>query len=104
MKQRALYKRVEAAAKAQRLDAAAVEGLSAQAMRLLAGAEGEPVTATLLGNIQRSLAVRLRQKEMDAAAVWIEAQARMKFPAARAQVCGAGRIEVRLDGLSREEQ
>jgi len=104
MKQHILYKRIEEAAEAQRLDAAAVEGLSTEVMRTLAGVQDGPVTATLLAGIQRKIGAVMRRKEVQAAAEWIEAQLRVRFPEAKAVVRRGRVIEVWLDGLPKEEE
>ncbi len=104
MKQRKFYKEIEEAVEAQRLDAAAVDALSAEAVRTLAGKAAEGATATLVANMRRAVAAELRQKEMAAAAAWVETQVRVKFAAARAVVRSSRCIEVLLDGVAKEVQ
>ncbi|HPD47913.1 MAG TPA: hypothetical protein P5279_14900 [Anaerohalosphaeraceae bacterium] len=105
MRQLALYKKVKDGAETQELSAGAVEALSAEAVKTLAGVGtggAEGMTATLVANVRRAVAAELRQKEMAAGAAWVEQQVRARYPQAAAVFRRGRVIEVWLDGVPAE--
>ena len=100
MRERLIYKRFRDAVEAQGIDAATVEALSAEAVRQMAGGEG--MTQTFLKNMRNRLAAKLRVREVEDAAGWIESKVRAQFAQAQTRVRRGRVIEVWLDGLGVE--
>ena len=101
MRERLVYKRFRDAVEAQGIDAAAVEALAPQAVRQMAGAEG--MTRTFVKNMRDRLAARMRQREAQTAAAWIESRVRTQFAQAQTRVRKGRVIEVWLDGVGVED-
>ena len=101
MRERLVYKRFRDAVEAQGIDAASVEALLPQAVRQMAGCEG--MTQTFLKNMRNRLAAKLRQREAETAAAWIESKVRVRFPQAQTKVRRGRVIEVWLDGVPVED-
>ena len=95
MRERPVYKRFRDAVEAQGVDAAAVEMLSPQAVRQMAGCEG--MTQTFLKNMRNRLAAKLRENEAETVAAWIKSKVLTRFPQAQTKVRRGRVIEVWLD-------
>ena len=102
MRKRLVYKRFREAVEAQGIDAAAVEALLPQAVRQMAGGKG--MTQTFLKNMRNRLASKLRVRETEIAAAWIESRVRAQFAQAQTRVRGGRVIEVWLDGVPVEDE
>ena len=102
MRKRLVYKRFREAVEAQGIDAAAVEALLPEAVREMSGCEG--MTQTFLKNMRNRLASKLRVREAEIAAAWIESRVRAQFPQAQTKTQRGRVIEVWLDGVPVEDE
>jgi hypothetical protein len=102
MRQSAIYQRFREAVKTLGHDAAAVERLSAETVRLMAEAGAEEATATFVENMKKRLALELRGKTRQAATAWIEGQVRQRFALATVRMPEDKIAVIYLDGLDEE--
>lgn len=102
MRNRAEYKRLQAAVNAADKDSREVELLSADEVRSMAEAEG--VSVTFAENMRRSLHAKLAAVERGLIGRWIELQVRGRFPLAEVKMPEKKVAVIYLDGFEEEDE
>ncbi|MBE0537439.1 MAG: hypothetical protein IH624_17385 [Phycisphaerae bacterium] len=99
MKQSAIYQRFKKAVTALGHDAATVERMSTDMVRLFGEIEADAQTATYLEDMKKKLARELRSENRRAAGSWLQAQVRQRYKLATVRMPEDKIAVIYLDGL-----
>jgi hypothetical protein len=104
MRNNPLYKKLKEVTVKQVANAAAVEGLSIEDVRVMAGVSAGERTVTFLENMRLSLANELQTEQDESIVQWIIAQIQGQFPLADGAMRRGRIVEIHLDGYSEEDE
>ncbi len=104
MRNNPLYTKLKEAAAKQAANATAVNSLSIEDVRVMAGVTAGEKTVTFLENMRLSLANELQTEQDNSIVQWIIAQIQGQFPLAQGAMRRGRIVEIHLDGYSEEDE